>query len=49
MKGFKYHITMTVFLYKHKVDVYTKYSPVYFNSTIKAVINFEYCFDKSFQ
>ena len=48
MKGFKYQITMTVLLYKHKMEGDTEYSPVYFNSATKTVINFEYCFDKSF-
>ena len=48
MKGFKYHITMTVLLYKHKMDEVTEYSPVYFNSATKTVINFKYCLDKSF-
>ena len=49
MKGFKYQITMTVLLQKHKVDGDTEYSPVCFNSATKTVINFEYCLDKSFQ
>ena len=49
MKGFKYQITMTVLLYKYKMDGDTEYSPVYFNSATKTVINFEYCLDKSFQ
>ena len=40
---FKYQITMTVLLYKHKMDGNTEYSPT------KTVINFEYCLDKSFQ
>ena len=40
---------MTVLLYKHKMDGDTEYSPVYFNSATKTVINFEYCLDKSFQ
>ena len=49
MKGFKYQITMTVLLYKHKTNGYTEYSPVYFNATTKTVINSEYILDKSFQ
>ena len=49
MKGFKYQITTTVLLYNYKVDGDTEYSPVYFNSTTKTVINFEYCLDKSLQ
>ena len=39
MKGFKYQITVEVLLSKHKMDGYTEYSPVYFNSTTKIVIN----------
>ena len=49
MKDFKYQITMTVLLHKHKMDGDTEYSTVYFNSTTKTVINFEYCLDKPFQ
>ena len=49
MKCFKYQITKTVLLYKHKMDGDTEYSPVYFSSATKTVINFEYCLDKSFQ
>ena len=29
MKGFKYQVTMTVLLYKHRMDGDTEYSPVY--------------------
>ena len=49
MKGFKYQATVAILLNKHKMDGYTEYSPVYFNSTNKTVINFEYMLDKSFQ
>ena len=49
MKGFKYQIKMTALLYKHKMDGDTEYSPVYFNSATKTVINFGCCFDKFFQ
>ena len=49
MKGFKYQITVAILLHKHKMDGYTEYSPVYFNSTTEAVTNSEYMFDKSFQ
>ena len=49
MKGFKYQITMTDLLHKNKMDGDTEFSPVYFNSATKTVINFEYCFDKFFQ
>ena len=40
---------MTVLLYKHKMDGDTEYSPAYFNTATKTVINFKYCLDKSFQ
>ena len=52
MEGFKYQITVTILLSKHKMDGDTEYSPVYFNSTIKTVINSinsKYHLDKSFQ
>ena len=49
MKGFKYQITVTVLLYKHKMNGDIEYSPVYFNRTTKTVINSEYYLDKSFQ
>ena len=49
MKGFKYQVTLTVLLYKHKMGGNIEYSPVYFNSATKTVINSEYYFDKSFQ
>ena len=47
MKSFKYQITMTVLLHKHKLDGDSEYSSVYLNSATK-VINFEYCLDKYF-
>ena len=50
MKGFKYEITMTVLLYKNKINGYTEYTSVYFNSATKTVINSDkYDLDKSFQ
>ena len=49
MKGFKYQTTMAVLLYKRKMDGDTEYSPVFFNSATKTVINFDYFLDKSFQ
>ena len=49
MKGFKYQKTVAILLSKHKMDGYTEYSPVYFTSTTKTVINSEYMLDKSFQ
>ena len=50
MKGFKYQITLTVLLCKHKMNVDIEYSPVYFNSATKTVIiSDKYNIDKSFQ
>ena len=49
MKGFKYQITVTVLLSKVKINGSIEYSPVYFNSTTKTVINPEFSLDKSFQ
>ena len=50
MKGFKYQITSTVLLCKHKENEYIEYAPVYFNSAAKTVINSDkYGLDKSFQ
>ena len=50
MKGFKYQITVTVLLCKHKENRDIEYAPVYFNSATKTVINSDiYDLDKSFQ
>ena len=50
MKGFKYQITVTVLLCKHKENGDMEYAPVYFNSATKAVIiSHKYDLDKSFQ
>ena len=50
MKGFKYQITVTVLLSKHKINGYIEYAPVYFNSATKTTINsHKYDLDKSFQ
>ena len=50
MKGFKYQITVTVLLCKHKQNGDIEYPPVYFNSEAKTVINSDkYGLDKSFQ
>ena len=47
-KGFKYQITLAVLLSKKNGD--TEYSPVYFNSATKIVINSgKYMLGKSFQ
>ena len=49
MKCFKYQITVAVFLIKAKINRSIEYSPVYFNSTTKTVVNFEFNIEKSFQ
>ena len=49
MKGFKYQITVAVLLSKAKINGSIEYSPIYFNSTTKTVINSEFNLDKSFQ
>ena len=50
IKGFKYQITLAVLLRKIKTDGSIEYSPVYFNSTTKAVINSDdFGLDQSFQ
>ena len=59
MKGFKYQITVTLLLSKVKrvtlllskvkSDGSIEYSPIYFNSTTRTVINSEFNLDKSFQ
>ena len=49
IKGFKYQITIKVLLKKHKQNDDVEFSPVYFNSTTKTVINFKYHLHKYFQ
>ena len=49
IKGFKYQITLTVLLSKIKSDGSIEYSPAYFNSTAKTVINNKYSLDQLFQ
>ena len=46
---FRYQIAVAVFLTKAKINRSIEYSPVYFNSATKTVINFEFNFEKSFQ
>ena len=41
IKGFKFQITIQVFLSKHKENGDIEFAPVYFNSTTKTVINFK--------
>ena len=51
MKGFQYQITVATLLSKHtQKNGDIEYSPVYFNSATKTVINSDkYDLDKSFQ
>ena len=47
-KGFKYPGTVKILLKKYK-DTETEFSPVYFTSTTKTVINNKFDLDKFFQ
>ena len=50
MKGFKYQITVKVFLWKYKENGDIDFTPVYFNSATETVINSDkYMLDRSFQ
>ena len=49
LKGFKYQITLAVLLSKMKTNGEIEYSPVYFNSTTKRVINDDYKLDQACQ
>ena len=49
IKGFKYQITLAVLLSQIKTDGSIEYSPVYFNSTTKTVINSKFNLDQSLQ
>ena len=50
MNGFKYQITIKVYLSKQKVNGDTEFTTVYINSTAKEVINInKYNLGKSFQ
>ena len=49
LKGFKYQITLAVLLSKVKNSGAIKYSPVYFNSLTKTVINNKFKLSKLFQ
>ena len=49
LRGFKYQITLAVLLSKVKNSGSIEYSPVYFNSLTKAVINNKFGLDQSFQ
>ena len=48
-KGFKYEITVKVWLRKEKQIGHIELAPVYFNSPTKTGINFKYEIDKSFE
>ena len=47
--GFRYKIPVKVLLRKDKQNGGIEFTPVYFNSITKTVINFKYDLDKSFQ
>ena len=50
MNFFKYQITVTVLLSKHKINGDIECAPVYFNSATKTVISSDkYMLNKSFQ
>ena len=49
IRGFKYQITVKVFLKKYKPNGEIEFTPVYFNSSTKTVINRRYDLNKSFQ
>ena len=49
IKGFRYQITLSVSLSKIKNDSIIEYSPVYFNSTTKTVINNKFDLNQLFQ
>ena len=49
LKGFKYQTTLGILLSKIKTNSEIEYSPVYFNSTTKTVINDNYELDQAFQ
>ena len=48
-RGFKYQITVKVLLKKYRCNDEIEFTPVYFNSSTKTVINHRYILDKSFQ
>ena len=47
-RGFKYQITVKVLLKKYKSDGEIEFTPVYFNSSTKTIINHKYKLDQSF-
>ena len=48
-RGFRYQNTVNVLLRKYKPNRAIEFTPVYFNSSTKTVINRRYKLDKSFQ
>ena len=48
-KSFKYNILLKVMLKKYKPNGEIEYSPVYLNSTTKAVINHKFSLENAFQ
>ena len=48
-KGFKYHITVKVLLKKYKPNEEIEFTPVYFNSSTKTIINNRFKFQHAFQ
>ena len=48
-KGFKYQITVKVLLKKYKPNGEIEFTPVYFNSSTKTIVNNRYKLDQSFQ
>ena len=48
-KGFKYQITLKVMLKKYKPNGEIEFTPVYFNSTTKTVINHKFSLENAFQ
>ena len=48
-KGFKYQITVKVLLKKYRPNEEIEFTPVYFNSSTKTIINNRYKLDQSFQ
>ena len=49
LKGFKYQITVEVFLQKYKHNREIEFRPVYFNSVTKTVTNHIFNLEKSFE
>ena len=49
LKGFKYQITVKFLLKKYRSNGEIEVTPVYFNSSAKAIINHRYKLNKSFQ